>query len=159
MPFSLATYNILAQAYITPERYPRTPATVLASVWRRPALIRHIVALNTDVVCLQEVEDETFAAVQQVLEPNGYIGHFAKKEGGNGLPQFERNLRARRNLHASGAGVIARGECRSRVLFALRSGWLLGEGGERGERESEREYVTPACACGAPAYRTPPWAR
>jgi mRNA deadenylase 3'-5' endonuclease subunit Ccr4 len=82
LPFSLATYNILAQAYITPERYPRTPATVLASTWRRPALVRHVVALNTDVVCLQEVEDKTFAAVQQVLEPRGYIGHFARKGGG-----------------------------------------------------------------------------
>jgi mRNA deadenylase 3'-5' endonuclease subunit Ccr4 len=82
LPFSLATYNILAQAYITPERYLRTPATVLASIWRRPALVRHVVALNTDVVCLQEVEDETFAAVQQVLEPRGYIGHFARKGGG-----------------------------------------------------------------------------
>ena len=82
MSFSLATYNILAQAYITPERYPRTPATVLASTWRRPALVRHVVALNTDVVCLQEVEDETFIAVQQVLAPRGYSGHFARKGGG-----------------------------------------------------------------------------
>ena len=82
LPFSLATYNILAQAYITPGRYPRTPATVLASPWRRPALARHVATLATDVVCLQEVEDETFAAVQQVLEPGGYIGHFAKKGGG-----------------------------------------------------------------------------
>ena len=82
MSFSLATYNILAQAYITPTRYPRIPATVLDSVWRRPALVRHVVALATDVVCLQEVEDETFAAVQQVLGPLGYTGHFAKKGGG-----------------------------------------------------------------------------
>ena len=82
LPFSLATYNILAQAYITPERYPRTPATVLASTWRRPALVHHVVTLAADVVCLQEVEDETFTAVQQVLEPRGYIGHFARKESG-----------------------------------------------------------------------------
>ena len=82
LPFSLTTYNVLAQAYITPTRYPRTPAPVLASAWRRPALVRHIVALGTDVVCLQEVEDETFAAVQQALQPLGYAGHFAKKGGG-----------------------------------------------------------------------------
>jgi len=46
--------------------------------------VRHIVALGTDVVCLQEVEDETFTAVQQALEPLGYTGHFAKK--GEGKP-------------------------------------------------------------------------
>jgi mRNA deadenylase 3'-5' endonuclease subunit Ccr4 len=82
LPFSLTTYNVLAQAYITPTRYPRTPGPVLASAWRQPALVRHIVALGTDVVCLQEVEDETFAAVQQALGPLGYTGHFAKKGGG-----------------------------------------------------------------------------
>jgi mRNA deadenylase 3'-5' endonuclease subunit Ccr4 len=82
LPFSLATYNVLAQAYITPARYPRTPESVLASAWRRPALVRHIVALGMDVICLQEVEDETFTAVQQVLGPLGYIGHFARKGGG-----------------------------------------------------------------------------
>src|SRR4029434_2136662 len=82
LPFSLTTYNVLAQAYITPTRYPRTPAPVLASAWRRPLLVRDIVALCTDVVCLQEVEDETFAAVQQALQPLGYTGHFAKKGGG-----------------------------------------------------------------------------
>lgn len=82
MPFSLTTYNVLAQAYIIPTRYPRTPAPILAGAWRRPALVRHIVALDTDVLCLQEVEDETFAAVQQALQPLGYIGHFAKKGGG-----------------------------------------------------------------------------
>lgn len=82
MPFSLTTYNVLAQAYITPTRYPRTPAPVLASAWRRPALVRHIVALGTDVVCLQEVEDETFAVVQQALGALGYTGHFAGKGGG-----------------------------------------------------------------------------
>src|SRR5947207_1747478 len=82
LSFSLATYNILAQAYITPARYPRTPATVLASTWRRPALVRYVVALAADVLCLQEVEDETFAALQQVLEPLGYSGHLVKKGGG-----------------------------------------------------------------------------
>lgn len=82
LSFSLATYNVLAQAYITPTRYPHTPASVLASAWRRPALVHHVVALATDVVCLQEVEDETFAALQQGLEPLGYSGHFARKGGG-----------------------------------------------------------------------------
>jgi|GEM_PF-565760 len=112
MSFSLATYNILAQAYITPERYPRTPATVLASTWRRPALVRHVVALNTDVICLQEVEDETFTAVQQVLEPRGYIGHFARKGGGkpDGCATFIRQnaltlCRVHRFMYTDGSGT------------------------------------------------------
>ena len=112
MPFSLTTYNVLAQAYITPTRYPRTPAPVLASVWRRPALVRHIVALGTDVVCLQEVEDETFAAVQQALQPLGYTGHFAKKGGGkpDGCATFVRQSTltwgtVHRLMYSDGAGI------------------------------------------------------
>ena len=112
MPFSLTTYNILAQAYITPTRYPRTPAPVLVSAWRCPALVRHIVGLGTDVVCLQEVEDETFAAVQQALQPLGYTGHFAKKSGGkpDGCATFVRQSTltwgtVHQLMYSDGAGI------------------------------------------------------
>ena len=112
LSFSLATYNVLAQAYITPSRYPRTPESVLASAWRRPALVRYIVALGTDVVCLQEVEDETFVVVQQALGPLGYTGHFARKGAGkpDGCATFlRRSMLAGGTVHAlmysDGAGT------------------------------------------------------
>jgi mRNA deadenylase 3'-5' endonuclease subunit Ccr4 len=112
LSFSLATYNVLAQAYITPARYPRTPVAVLASAWRRPALVRYVVALGVDVLCLQEVEDETFAAVQQALGPLGYTGHFARKGAGkpDGCATFIRRrtltwCAARAFMYDDGAGT------------------------------------------------------
>lgn len=82
MSFSVASYNVLATAYIKPAWYPRTPAALLDPQWRIPALVRHVVALETDVVCLQEIENDTFAALRTRLCPMGYVAHYAPKTGG-----------------------------------------------------------------------------
>ena len=171
MPFSLTTYNVLAQAYITPTRYPRTPAPVLASVWRRPALVRHIVALGTDVVCLQEVEDETFAAVQQALQPLGYTGHFAKKGGGkpDGCATFVRQSTlawgtVHHLMYSDGAGIerdsghlalVVVGACKGRPLGLVNTHLQWDPPGtppdrQRGSRQikqllQERGRIAPSC--------------
>lgn len=81
MVFSVASYNILATAYITPRRYPRTPRMVLHPTWRMPALVQHVACLDADILCLQEVEVETFAALRARLGPLGYAAHYARKQG------------------------------------------------------------------------------
>jgi mRNA deadenylase 3'-5' endonuclease subunit Ccr4 len=91
MPFTIASYNILAEAYTMPERYPGIPAALLAPEWRRPALLRHIAGLNADVLCLQEAEPHIFAALQSQLQSRGYQGHFAQKiERSDGCATFVR---------------------------------------------------------------------
>src|SRR6266540_1538606 len=82
MPFTLATWNILATAYIRPAWYPRTPRQVLDPAWRVPALVRHARELGTDILCLQEVERDVFAALQAGLAGLGYSATHAMK-GGN----------------------------------------------------------------------------
>jgi mRNA deadenylase 3'-5' endonuclease subunit Ccr4 len=77
--FTLTSYNVLASSYIKPGFYPRTPPNVLEPAWRIPALVRHVVALESDVLCLQEVEQDTFDALRIALEPLGYEGHDARK--------------------------------------------------------------------------------
>jgi mRNA deadenylase 3'-5' endonuclease subunit Ccr4 len=79
MPFTIASYNILAEAYIKPERYPGIPAALLVPERRGPALLRHIAGLNADVVCLQEAEPHVFEALQSQLQSRGFQGHFAQK--------------------------------------------------------------------------------
>jgi mRNA deadenylase 3'-5' endonuclease subunit Ccr4 len=79
MPFTIASYNILAEAYIKPERYPGIPPAILAPQWRRPALVRHIAGLNAQVICLQEAEPDLFATLLAHLQSRGYQGHFAQK--------------------------------------------------------------------------------
>jgi mRNA deadenylase 3'-5' endonuclease subunit Ccr4 len=39
MSFSVASYNVLAEAYIRPDWYPNTPAAVLAPSHRHPTLL------------------------------------------------------------------------------------------------------------------------
>jgi len=46
--FTIATYNVLANAYIRPAWYPRTPPGMLVAAYRGPALVRHILGLVAD---------------------------------------------------------------------------------------------------------------
>jgi mRNA deadenylase 3'-5' endonuclease subunit Ccr4 len=79
---SVASYNILASAYIPYARYQRTPQIVLDPAWRIPALVQHVANLGTDVLCLQEVELESFAALKSRLNSIGYEAQYARKTGG-----------------------------------------------------------------------------
>jgi mRNA deadenylase 3'-5' endonuclease subunit Ccr4 len=83
LSFSLASYNILASAFIQRARYARTPALVLDPAWRVPALAQHISALASDILCLQEVETDVFAALKSRLSPRGHAGLYARKSGGS----------------------------------------------------------------------------
>lgn len=79
--FVVATYNVLANAYIQRARYPRSPAMVLSPAWRTPALVQAIARLEADILCLQEVEAETLAAVNARLRSCAYVGRYARKRG------------------------------------------------------------------------------
>ncbi len=82
MGFTIATYNILADAYIKREWYPHTAERFLEPTARRSALLRHLRELGCDVFCLQEVEPLAFDEIEAHLRPLGYKSHFAKKAGG-----------------------------------------------------------------------------
>jgi mRNA deadenylase 3'-5' endonuclease subunit Ccr4 len=77
--FTLTSYNVLASSYIKPSFYPRTPPDMLDPAWRIPALVKHVVDLGSDVLCLQEVDVQTLAALRAALEPLGFAGHDARK--------------------------------------------------------------------------------
>ncbi|RKH99373.1 endonuclease/exonuclease/phosphatase family protein [Corallococcus sp. AB038B] len=76
----IASYNILADAYIKPEWFPHTPADLLRPRSRHALLARRIVGLDAGIVCLQEVEPDSFAALQDALKPHGYLGVMAQKQ-------------------------------------------------------------------------------
>src|SRR5262245_33420327 len=78
MAFTVATYNVLATSYLDRGTY-RTPRELLRPEWRVPALVRHIASLAVDLLCLQEVEADVFAALASRLSPEGYIGHYELK--------------------------------------------------------------------------------
>ncbi|MCE9582956.1 MAG: endonuclease/exonuclease/phosphatase family protein [Planctomycetes bacterium] len=76
MAFTLASWNVLAQAYVRPDRYPGCEPAALDPELRAGKVARHIGALDADVVCLQEAE-------APIVKAQG-IGtfEFASKSGG-----------------------------------------------------------------------------
>lgn len=75
----LATYNILANAYIRPAWYPRTDAGIFVVAQRRNALLQRIIGFGAAVVCLQEVEPDACSFLQAALAEHGYNGSYAQK--------------------------------------------------------------------------------
>lgn len=79
MSFLAASYNVLAPAYVERAWYRRTPALLLNPAFRVPAVVQHIVRLDADLLCLQEVEPPTLAALRATLIGRGYDFQYARK--------------------------------------------------------------------------------
>jgi mRNA deadenylase 3'-5' endonuclease subunit Ccr4 len=96
MPLIVASYNVLADAYVTPERYPGVPLAALDFMVRGPSLLRRIAGLGADVICLQEVEPSLYVSLEGHLKTRGYIGHYARKGAGkpDGCATFIREAMA-----------------------------------------------------------------
>jgi endonuclease/exonuclease/phosphatase family metal-dependent hydrolase len=78
--FSAATYNILADAYVRPDRYRGCTAEALAPGPRRRLLLDRIAGLDVDLLCLQEVEPDAHQAIARRLG-DGYVGVYAQRRG------------------------------------------------------------------------------
>src|SRR5262245_48704129 len=79
MAFRVATYNVLATAYLGKGDYSGVPKKVLDPAWRVPALVEHVAGLGADLLCLQEVEAGVFEALRARLELLGYAGRYEGK--------------------------------------------------------------------------------
>lgn len=104
---TVATWNLLADAYISPERYPNTPAERLDASARRPALLRALASLRADILCLQEVEPELYGLIAESLPD--YSGAYLQKPGRpEGCATFVRGPFERRDLiYADGSEHVA----------------------------------------------------
>ncbi len=80
--FTVASYNVLAPAYLKPEWYPFTKAELLDPERRLPALAEKLVELSADILCLQEVEEAAFAVCERRLSPLGFTGKLMLKMDG-----------------------------------------------------------------------------
>ena len=81
MSFVVCSYNILANAYIEPRFFPYVKREHLDPVWRTGALFDAIERLSAQILCLQEIEEDTFVALSARLEKAGYSGRYLKKSG------------------------------------------------------------------------------
>jgi mRNA deadenylase 3'-5' endonuclease subunit Ccr4 len=80
--FTLASYNVLADAYLRRGWYPKVPPELLERRRRRAALLERVAGLGADVLCLQEVEKGALADLAERLRPLGYLVHHARKAAG-----------------------------------------------------------------------------
>jgi len=79
---SVATYNLLADAYIKPEHYPLVAPEDFLPENRHPKLDARVATLDTDVICAQEIDHATFRRLDDRLRPRGYRGRWAHRGGG-----------------------------------------------------------------------------
>jgi len=133
MTMKAVTYNVLATAYIEPTRYPFTPPELLDAKIRLPAIAAHIIKLDTDLLCFQEMEEEMFAVINHALSPLGYEGRLTKKGSGkpDGCATFVRSkvlewVRLSRLEYADAIGETSRSGHIVQILVLRWEGRFLG---------------------------------
>jgi CCR4-NOT transcription complex subunit 6 len=77
---SALSYNILCDKYCTQSQYGYTPSTVLAWEYRRELILGEIRQRNADIVCLQEIDQDSFNEFfREKLAHDDYKGVFWPK--------------------------------------------------------------------------------
>lgn len=103
----MVTYNVLADAYIKPSWFPRTPSEVLDPGRRRAALIRHIQAMDADVLCLQELERPVFEELRRLFPHAEYGPRAPGRPDGCGTFSRSRLTGAEVLDYSDGTGHVA----------------------------------------------------
>jgi endonuclease/exonuclease/phosphatase family metal-dependent hydrolase len=81
-PLRVVTWNILAQSFVQPKRYPKTPPEILEAQTRIPKVLARLKEINADVYCLQEVEPEMAVKIQGTLGgADVFLMHYAQRHG------------------------------------------------------------------------------
>lgn len=92
MHFTAVTFNVLAQAYAHPDRYPHSSPADLDARRRRALLLERVAAFNADLYLLQEVEQDAFDDIAAALPE--HEGHYGQRIGRpDGCAVFVRTAR------------------------------------------------------------------
>jgi mRNA deadenylase 3'-5' endonuclease subunit Ccr4 len=81
--FRIISYNILADSYINPQWYPHIAPELLKWEKRKGTLQQKIEGFEADILCLQEVEEEAFAFIDDATplpsasEPSDHLAVMA----------------------------------------------------------------------------------
>ncbi|KAK9472540.1 Nocturnin [Dipodascopsis tothii] len=91
--FSVCTYNVLCDNYVSSALYGHTPTWALNWDYRRENLKQEIIGFDADVVCLQEVDNESFDSYfSPQLAYKDYRGVFWPKTRAKTMSDSERKL-------------------------------------------------------------------
>lgn len=83
----IISYNVLAQAYLLPERYLGIPPEHLEAQGRQARLLAHIQGMGAQLLCLQEVEPALFRLLEEALPERRGI-YTPKRGRPDGLATF-----------------------------------------------------------------------
>lgn len=90
---SILSYNILCDKYATASQYGYTPAKALLWETRRDLILAEILVQDIDVICLQEVDRESFQDFfQYQLAAKDYKGIFYPKSRAKTMAEKEAKL-------------------------------------------------------------------
>jgi CCR4-NOT transcription complex subunit 6 len=78
-PFRISSYNVLADAYADPKRYPSTAPRLLAWASRSKRVVERVASLSPDFACLQEVDAAAWPELEAAFALRGYRAVFAGK--------------------------------------------------------------------------------
>jgi mRNA deadenylase 3'-5' endonuclease subunit Ccr4 len=76
----LTSYNILANSYVKPEWFTRSQPKYLAWDFRKELLVNKLKDLQSEIICLQEVEPAAFDYLEKVLADHEYNGIYQQKK-------------------------------------------------------------------------------
>jgi len=89
--FSILCFNILCEKYATEKMYGYTPTWALAWDYRREQITRELLAHDTDVLCLQEVDIAQYEDYfTKTLAEHGYSGVFWPKSRAKTMNETDR---------------------------------------------------------------------
>jgi len=78
--FRIMSFNILAETYATSERHSYVPCWALSGDYRKQRILKEILQLDADIICLQEVEGKQFSEFfEPELRNEKYAGIFRPK--------------------------------------------------------------------------------
>ncbi|CAI6339003.1 unnamed protein product [Periconia digitata] len=87
------SYNILCDKYCTQNQYGYTPSGALAWEHRREMILAELRARNADIVCLQEIDQESFNDYfREALAHDDYKGIFWPKSRARTMAEREAKL-------------------------------------------------------------------
>ena len=91
--FTVLDYNILCNKYATRTQYQYTPSKALEWEFRRDLILGEIKALDADIVCLQEVDQENYHEFfRRELAMHDYKGIFWPKSRARTMTEREAKL-------------------------------------------------------------------
>jgi mRNA deadenylase 3'-5' endonuclease subunit Ccr4 len=88
--FAAVTYNVLAQSYAYPDRYPASPPQALDAPSRRTLLLERIAGLDADLLCLQELEPAVHSDLRTSLDTTHHGGYVQRSGRPDGVAVFAR---------------------------------------------------------------------